>query len=117
MGTLTNMPATESQEIVALALVFVVHVIGGLLLVWALLEDDTRAGWRRRWGFGGDGGDPPPGTPPAPRPSRVVVAPELALGDFDAARVRLRGPGRLADEHRPAPRRPDHVPEPARTPR
>jgi hypothetical protein len=109
-------PATEFQEIAALALVFVVHVIGAVLLVWALLEDDTRAGWRRRWGFGGGEDDPRP-TPPAPRPSRALVPPALPLADSDAARVRLRGPGRLADAHQPPPRRPDHVPEPVRAPR
>jgi hypothetical protein len=108
-------PATEFQEIAALALVFVVHLIGGVLLVWALLDEDTRAGWRRRWGFG-DGGDPRP-QPPAPRPAPAVRRSPLPLGDADPARVRLRGPGRLGDSRPPAPRRPDHVPEPARAPR
>jgi hypothetical protein len=108
-------PATEFQEIAALALVFVVHVIGGALLVWALLDDDTRAGWRRRWRFGG-GGDPPP-QPPSPRPTPAMQRPRLPLADADPAGVRLRGPGRLADARPPAPRRPDHVPQPARTPR
>lgn len=110
-------PTTEYQEIVALALVFVVHVVGGVLLVWALLDDETRAGWRRHWGWG-DGGDEQPPRPPAPRPSPQVrrpAPPELA--GADQSRVRLRGPGRLADAHPRAPRRPDHVPQPARTPR
>ncbi len=112
------MPATEAQEIAALTLVFVVHVIGGLLLVWALLEDDTRAGWRRRWGFGGHGEDDPPPAPPAPRPSPAVVPrPPLPLAEADPARVRLRGPERLGDARPPAPRRPDHRPQPARAPR
>jgi hypothetical protein len=107
---------TEYQEIVALLLVFVVHVIGGVLLVWALLDEETRAGWRRRWGWG-RGGDEPP-RPPAPRPSPPAskpLAPELAGAEQSA--VRLRGPGRLADAHPRSPRRPDHVPQPARTPR
>jgi hypothetical protein len=109
------MPESEVQEMIALALVFVVHVIGGLALVWALLDDDTRAGWRRRWfGGGEDERDP---TPPAPRPAPVVAPPPLPLSASDPARARLRGPGRLGDLHPPAQRRPDHVPQPARTPR
>ena len=96
------MPATEYQEIAALLLVFVVHLIGGVLLVWALLDADTRSGWRRRWGRGGPGDDGP-----GPQP-------DLAA---DQSAVRLRGPGRLADAHPRPPRRPDHVPEPARSPR
>ena len=110
------LPATEYQEIAALLLVFVVHLIGGVLLVWALLDDDTRAGWRRRWGRGPGGDDPRP-RPPAPRPAPQVRRPELPDLGADQSRVRLRGPGRLADAHPRAPRRPDHVPEPARTPR
>jgi hypothetical protein len=110
------MPRSELQEILALSLVFVVHVIGGLLLVWALLEESTRAGWRRRWGFGGGGEDPPPAPGPTPLPP-VRARPPLPLAGADASPVRLRGPGRLADAHPPAPRRPEHVPQPARTPR
>jgi hypothetical protein len=107
--------STELQEIVALALVFVVHVIGGLLLVWALLDDETRAGWRRRWGRGGEGPEP---EPPAPTPSPAAAPrPALPLADADPSRLRLRGPGRLADA-RPFPlRRPGHAPRPTRLPR
>lgn len=111
------MARTEYQEIVALALVFVVHVIGGGLLVWALLDDETRAGWRKRWGWGRGGDDEPP-RPPAPRPSpQVRRAPLPPLADAEQSRLRLRAPGRLADAHPHPPRRPDHVPQPARTPR
>lgn len=113
-----GVPDTELQEIVALTLVFVVHLIGAGLLVWALLEQDTRASWRRR--FGGGGGRPPEDPPPVapdPRPSAAVVRPPLPLAASDPSPVRLRGPGRLADGHEPAPRRPDHVPQPARAPR
>jgi hypothetical protein len=110
-------PATEYQEIAALLVIFVVHVIGGLLLVWALLDDDTRAGWRRRWNSGPrppDDDDPRP-QPPAPRPAPVrSPLPQVAA---DQSAVRLRGPGKLADGHPRPPRRPEHVPQPARTPR
>lgn len=111
------MSPVETQEVVALALVFVVHVIGGVALVWAMLEQDTRAGWRRRWGFGsGPPGDQRP-VPPAPRPSPQIARPQLPLDYADPSDVRLRGPGRLADARPPAPRRPRHAPRPARAPR
>lgn len=108
------MPPVETQEIVALALVFVVHVIGGLLLVWAMLDESTRSGWRRHWGLGG-GGNPPP-EPPAPSPAPPDVRGDLPLAAAEPSSVRLRGPGRLADVRRPAPRRPDHAPQPTRLP-
>jgi hypothetical protein len=110
-------PATEFQELIALTLVFVVHVVGGLLLVWALLEDEVRAGWRRRFGGGGGGGGEDPPSGPRPTPPTPAAAPQLPLADAVASDVRLRGPGRLADAHPPRPRRPEHVPQPARPPR
>jgi hypothetical protein len=107
--------STELQEIVALALVFVVHVIGGLLLVWALLDDETRAGWRRRWGRGGEEPEP---EPPAPSPSPVAMdRPALPFEGADPSRLRLRGPGRLADARSRPRRRPGHAPRPTRLPR
>lgn len=105
----------ELQEIVALALVFVVHVIGGLLLVWALIDDETRAGWWRRWRGGGEEPEPLPPAPPGEPVART--GPILPLPEADASSVRLRAPGRLADA-RPLPlRRPGHAPRPTRLPR
>ena len=34
--------AIEAQEILALTLIFVVHVAGGVMLVWGLLGGDAR---------------------------------------------------------------------------
>jgi hypothetical protein len=107
-------PSTELQEVIALTLIFVVHVIGGLLLVWAMLDDETRAGWRRRWGRGGE--DPQP-TPPVPPSSPVVTPPPLPLPESDPSPVRLRGADRLGDAHPSPLRRPGHAPRPTRLPR
>lgn len=108
------MLAGQIEEVVALALVFVVHVIGGLALVWALLDDETRGGWRRRRRRGDDGPRP---IGPVPRPSPRAARPPLPLEVADPSPVRLRGPGRLAHAHPAPPRRPDHAPQPARAPR
>ena len=103
--------ANEIEEIVALALVFVVHVIGGLMLVWALLDDEARAAWRRHWGRGDDGGTPPGQPPPAPTPGNA-----LPLADAGPSRARLREPGRAADAYPRPPRRRQHEPQPVREP-
>lgn len=93
---------------VALALVFVVHVVGGLMLVWALLDADQRSGWRRRWNPPGGDEDPP--APPSP-PSGSLPLPVAA-----ASRVRLREAGQLADGYPRPARRPAHEPQPQRAP-
>jgi hypothetical protein len=107
------MPAGEAEEISALALVFVVPVVGGLLLVWALLDGEQRAGWRRRWGRGG-GEDPPRPQPPS-GPAGDPRAP-LPLPRTAPSRVRLRGPVRAADTYPRPARRPAHPEQPAPLP-
>ena len=116
------MPAAEAEEIFALALVFVVHVVGGVMLVWALLDADQRAGWRRRWDPPrpprGGGDDPPaPPAPPSgsPRRAEPPLAP-LPLPVAAASRVRLRAPGSVADGYPRPARRPAHEPQPQRAP-
>jgi len=105
---------------IALALVFAVHVVGGLMLVWALLDADQRAGWRRRWG--GNPPRPPDEDPPGPpsppgSPLRSVPArAPLPLPVAAASRVRLRGPGQVADGYPRPARRPAHEPQPQRAP-
>ena len=102
------MPVGELSEILALTLVFVVHVIGGALLVWALLDDETRAGWRRRWRRGGD---EPQDSPQGPRPA-TAVGPPLPLPHATPSSVRLREPGRAGDAYPRPARRPAHPPQP-----
>ena len=112
------MPVAEAEQMIALALVFVVHVIGGLLLVWALLDAEQRAGWRRRWRPGGGDGGPPPPQPPRPPDARRPAGPPLALPLRDAApsRVRLREPIPLSEAYPRPARRPEHEPQPQRAP-
>jgi hypothetical protein len=91
-----------STEFVALALTFLVHVIGLTALVWALVSEDgiDLSGW---WPHDGPDDPPPPPSPPAPRGS-------VPLPDAGASDVRLREPGRLADGYPEPPRRPEHAP-------
>jgi hypothetical protein len=97
-----------SSELLALIVMVVVHLIAIGALLGMLLED--------RGGLGGwwptdDPGDDGPGGPPEPdgprRPGGALPLPGAA-----PARVRLRGPARLADAHR-RPRRPAREPAPA----
>ncbi len=119
------MPAAEAEEMIALALVFAVHLVGGLMLVWALIDAEPRAGWRRRWNPPrrnppwppGDDGPPAPPTPPSGSSRRAVPAPApLPLPVAAASRVRLREPGQLAERYPRPARRPAHEPQPQRAP-
>jgi hypothetical protein len=98
----------EAMEVLALTLVFVVHVIGGALLVWALLDDEARSGWRRRWRRGGEPEGPPPH---GPRPA-AVVQPPLPLPHAVQSPVRLREHGRPGEKYPRPARRPAHPPAP-----
>jgi len=114
------MPAAEAEEMIALALVFAVHLVGGLMLVWALLDAEQRAGWRRRWNPPrppGDEDPPAPPSPPSGSPRRAEPArTPLPLPVAAASRVRLREPGQVADRYRRPARRPAHEPQPQRAP-
>jgi hypothetical protein len=112
------MPVGQAEEITALALVFAVHVIGLLMLLWALLDTEQRAGWRRRWSRGDDGPEPPSPPPPGPAgtPAAVGARPPLPLPDAAASTVRLREPLRVADGYPRPARRPAHEPKPQRAP-
>jgi hypothetical protein len=99
------MPGTEAEEILALALIFVVHVAGGLMLVWGMLDGDSRPGPWRRWRRGGgpDGAPSDPSPPPARAPLPLPVA--------DPSNVRLRDETPLREGYPRPPRRPERVPE------
>jgi len=106
------MPANEASEILALTLIFVVHVLGGLMLVWGMLDSDGRrgSGWRWRRDDGpGDDPCPPRPTPPTPRAS-------LPLPGAAPSRVRLRDERTLRDGRPRPPRRPQRAPRPERSP-
>jgi hypothetical protein len=105
------MPVNEASEILALSLIFVVHVAGGLMLVWGMLEGDARPHPWRRWRGGGGPDDPPPEpSPPSPPTTRAP----LPLAGAAATSVRLRDETPLRDGYERRPRRPQRAPE--RTP-
>jgi hypothetical protein len=106
------MPVNEASEILALSLIFVVHVAGGLLLVWGMLDGNSRPGppWRRRRGGGGPGDSPPEPQPPASR------AP-LPLPGSRPSPVRLRDETPLRDGYERPGRRPERSPDRSPSPR
>jgi hypothetical protein len=99
------MPIGEASEILALSLIFVVHVAGGLMLVWGMLEGDDRPGpwWRRR-----RDDEPPIDPPPAPEPGARAPLP---LPGAEPARARLRDETPLREAYPRAPRRPQRTPD------
>jgi len=111
--------AAQAEELFALALVLVVHVIGAVALVWALLDDEQRKGWRH-WPRPPRGDDSPPDPqprPPGPSGARTPPdAPPLPLPVTSPSGVRLRAPARAADGYPRPARRPEHEPQPQRAP-
>ena len=83
----------------ALLLTLVVHVIGSVVLIWALFAgQDPRPDWRGWWR--GDDGDDPDRPRPS-RPRRRATA--CRCPTLRRQPARLREPGRIADAL-PAPR-------------
>ncbi|MFA4927319.1 MAG: hypothetical protein WC558_02295 [Patulibacter sp.] len=96
---------------IALFVLFLPHVIGGVFLGWWILPASAKEelrGWFRE----DDGGVSPSGGPPEPGGSGSR-APLLPLPDASPSAVRMREPGRLQDNVPAAPRRPLHPPVPA----
>lgn len=103
------MPGNEAEEILALSLIFVVHVAGGLALVWGMLEGEGRPRpWRRRRD---DGPDDPPGDPRAPSPSARRAPLPLPLPGSRPSSVRLRDETPLRDGYERPARRPQRAPD------
>jgi hypothetical protein len=103
--------------VLALILITVVHFVGMGVLI-ALMGRDVLDLFRSGPGpGGGGGGEPPSDTPMAPPRGGGGGVP---MPDAEQARVRLRGPGRIATAYPRPPRRPEHEPErtpaPRRTP-
>ena len=89
-----------SSEALALFILFLIHAIGLGVLFLALLRSSDDGGWRDWWPRDDDDGNEPRPRDPGPPLDGATQSP-----------VRLREPGRLADAHPRAPRRPEHAPE------
>ncbi len=100
-----------SGPFLALLLTFVVHVIGALVLVWAMAGREA-IGFLRTSTDDGGGTPPEPAGPERPREPRDG----LPLPDAAPARVRLREPARLGEAYPRPARRPEPVPAPERAP-
>jgi hypothetical protein len=110
-----------SLELIAIALTLVVHFLGAIVLIWAILGDE-QIDWRGTlWprdddgGGGGPGFEPPIDDGGSGSGGGLLTPP---LPDAAPSPVRLREPGRIADAHPRPARRPAHEPErtPAREP-
>jgi hypothetical protein len=105
-----------SLEVIAIALTLVVHFIGAIVLIWAIVGDEE-IDWRGMlWPGDDDGGGGGPGFEPPHAGDDGggggMLAPPLA--DATPSPIRLREPRRIADAHPRPARRPTHAPE--RTP-
>jgi hypothetical protein len=106
-----------SLEVIAIALTVIVHFIGAIVLIWAILGDEE-IDWRGTlWpgdDDGGGGGGPgfePPQSGDGGGGGGMLAPP---LTDAAPSPIRLREPGRIADAHPRPTRRPAHAPQ--RTP-
>ena len=100
-----------SKEVLALGLTLLVHIVGLVALIWALvLDPEDRPDWRDWW----PGGDDDRPLEPAPEPHGG----DVPLPDAVPAGLRMRERTRLREGYSRPPRRPVHVPEraPERTP-
>jgi hypothetical protein len=88
-----------SSEALALGFVFLIHALGLVVLFGAMLRSDG-GDWRDWWPRDDDDDGPDPGPEPGP-----------PLDGAEQSPVRLREPGRIADAHPRAPRRPEHAPQ------
>jgi hypothetical protein len=105
------------EETLLVAVFGGLHLLGiafAMLLLFPLMRDErVTTSWAPPQDDedGGGGNDRV-----TPQPPRDPTPGGLPLPDAVPARVRLRGPGRLADLTPPPARRREHVPAPQRTP-
>lgn len=107
---------SHTEEIIALGLTFLVHVLGAVALIWAMLDDER--GWRaiKDWWPRDDDprrdDDDPVQGPDGPRGLPAA----LPMPTAEPSAVRLREPGRIGEQKPRPARRPEHEPtrEPAR---
>lgn len=99
------------MELLAILLTFVVHLLGGAVLIWALIDRDGEnpGSWRDWWPK--DGSDPEPPEPAGPGGNGVE---RPVMPDAKPSPVRLREPGRIGERKGVPARRPVHPVEPAR---
>ncbi|HWT93892.1 MAG TPA: hypothetical protein VN238_12895 [Solirubrobacteraceae bacterium] len=106
--------ASQQKVVLAMVLLFVVHLAGIAVLVSMMGRDVLEMFRTSPYSDDDDGGGPPPADDPV-----VPTTPTgggLPLPDAEQAPRRLREPGRLADHYPRTPRRPDHAPAPVREP-
>ena len=99
--------------VAAILLTIVVHLVAFVLL-FAMMGSEMLDVFRSPKRHDDDGGDGP-----WPEPDPVAPDPGpggLPLPDAEQSPVRLRAPGRIAEQYPHRPRRPEHAPEPARDP-
>jgi hypothetical protein len=107
-----------SLEVVAIALTLVVHLLGAIVLVWAIIGDE-HVDWRGTlWPRDDDGGGGGPGFAPPTGPDGGGDGGGIPLPDAEPSPIRLREPGRIGQTYPRPQRRPAHAPErtPAREP-
>ncbi len=92
-------------EVIAVAIMLGVHILGGVALVYVLVHD-SGGSFKDWWPNDGDddGGSPKGPEPPDPRGSGGG----LPLPGADPSSVRLREPGTIADGYPRPSRRPAH---------
>jgi hypothetical protein len=102
-------------EVIAIGLTLLVHVLGAIVLVWAIL-DGEQIDWRGvLWPKDDDGGGGPGFEPPVDSDDRPGGG-SLPLPNAAPSPVRLREPGRIAEKSPRPARRPAHAPSPERAP-
>ena len=107
------MGLSPTMEIAALVLTFLVHVLGGAVLIWNLMgAQGERPSWRDWWPRDDDGGPEPAGPSPVPSGDGMPLLPDAV-----PASVRIREGERLADHRTRPTRRPLHPAVPAEPPR